>query len=177
MLSRRLGEAQDGLAKTTAKSKDLFSTLSMLPGPVGQFFSQLQGGIELLKTFSSFTFKDLAFQFGETADDIADIGKNLSNVDGETFDSVTESADGKPSTEKGRWTDILMKKGDKWMLVGDHGGEIDSDDMRNYYYYKAKIKFIPRDENGQQGFPDSSIAWLIVHKKYDVNDILGFIKK
>ena len=94
MLSRRLGEAQDGLAKTTAKSKDLFSTLSMLPGPVGQFFSQLQGGIELLKTFSSFTFKDLAFQFGETADDIADIGKNLSNVDGETFDSVTESADG-----------------------------------------------------------------------------------
>ena len=93
MLSRRLGEAQDGLAKTTAKSKDLFSTLSMLPGPVGQFFSQLQGGIELLKTFSSFTFKDLSFQFSETADDIADIGKNLSGVNGDAIDAVGNSAE------------------------------------------------------------------------------------
>jgi hypothetical protein len=29
--------------------------------------------------------------------------------------------------EKGRWTDILMKKNGKWMLVGDHGGEVDND--------------------------------------------------
>ena len=43
------------------------------------------------------------------------------------YTQVTESPDGKPNTEKGRWTDILMKKGDKWMLVGDHGGEIKSD--------------------------------------------------
>ena len=40
------------------------------------------------------------------------------------YTQVTESPDGKPNTEKGRWTDILMKKGGKWMLVGDHGGEI-----------------------------------------------------
>lgn len=40
------------------------------------------------------------------------------------YTQVTESPDGKPNTEKGRWTDILMKKGDKWVLVGDHGGEI-----------------------------------------------------
>ena len=44
------------------------------------------------------------------------------------YTQVTEGADGKPNTEKGRWTDILMKKGDKWMLVGDHGGEIKNDD-------------------------------------------------
>jgi hypothetical protein len=93
LLSSRLGEAQDGLAKTTAKSKDLFSSLSMLPGPVGQFFGQLQGSIELLKTFSSFTFKDLAFQFGETADDIADIGKNLGGVNGDAIESVGDSAE------------------------------------------------------------------------------------
>jgi len=41
---------------------------------------------------------------------------------------VTEKQDGTPMSEKGRWTDILMKKGDKWMLVGDHGGEIKNDD-------------------------------------------------
>jgi ketosteroid isomerase-like protein len=43
------------------------------------------------------------------------------------YTQVRESNDGKPTTEKGRWTDIVMKKGDKWVLVGDHGGETDDD--------------------------------------------------
>jgi hypothetical protein len=94
LLSTRLGDAQDGLAKTTAKSKDLFSSLSMLPGPVGQFFNQLQGGIELLKTFSSFSLKDLKFQFGETVNDIKDIKEGFGGVsDGikNTTDTTKES--------------------------------------------------------------------------------------
>ena len=40
------------------------------------------------------------------------------------FSQVVEQNDGTPREEKGRWTDILMKKNGKWMLVGDHGGEI-----------------------------------------------------
>lgn len=40
------------------------------------------------------------------------------------YTQVTEGPDGKPNTERGRWTDILMKKGSKWLLVGDHGGEV-----------------------------------------------------
>ena len=40
------------------------------------------------------------------------------------YTQVYESMDGKPTTEKGRWTDILMKKDGKWLMVGDHGGEI-----------------------------------------------------
>ena len=44
------------------------------------------------------------------------------------YSQVLESTDGKPTTERGRWTDILMKKGGKWMLVGDHGGEIKHED-------------------------------------------------
>jgi hypothetical protein len=40
------------------------------------------------------------------------------------YTQVTESDKGKSNTERGRWTDILMKKSGKWMLVGDHGGEI-----------------------------------------------------
>ncbi|NWF89061.1 MAG: nuclear transport factor 2 family protein [Ignavibacteriaceae bacterium] len=43
------------------------------------------------------------------------------------YTQVTEGTDGKPNTERGRWTDILMKKAGKWMLVGDHGGEIKND--------------------------------------------------
>ena len=80
VLSSKLGDAQDQLAKTTAKSKDLFSSLSMLPGPVGQFFGQLQGAIELLKTFSSFSLKDLKFQLGETVNDIKDIKEGFGGV-------------------------------------------------------------------------------------------------
>lgn len=44
------------------------------------------------------------------------------------YTQVSENAEGKSNTERGRWTDILMKKGDKWLLVGDHGGEIKNDD-------------------------------------------------
>ena len=44
------------------------------------------------------------------------------------YTTVTEDTDGKPVTERGRWTDILMKKDGKWMLVGDHGGEIKNND-------------------------------------------------
>jgi ketosteroid isomerase-like protein len=31
--------------------------------------------------------------------------------------------DGKKKVESGRWTDILMKQGGKWLCIGDHGGE------------------------------------------------------
>ncbi len=41
---------------------------------------------------------------------------------------VNENNEGKPMVERGRWTDILMKKDGKWLLVGDHGGEVENDD-------------------------------------------------
>lgn len=31
--------------------------------------------------------------------------------------------DYKRTPEMGRWTDILMKQGDKWVMIVDHGGE------------------------------------------------------
>ena len=38
------------------------------------------------------------------------------------YSNITKDKDGKVSFESGRWTDILMKKGDKWVMIGDHGG-------------------------------------------------------
>jgi ketosteroid isomerase-like protein len=38
------------------------------------------------------------------------------------YTTVKETQDGKKSTENGRWTDILLKQGNKWVLIGDHGG-------------------------------------------------------
>jgi ketosteroid isomerase-like protein len=38
-----------------------------------------------------------------------------------------KDAEGKEKGEAGRWTDILMKQGDKWVMIGDHGGRTSKD--------------------------------------------------
>jgi len=38
------------------------------------------------------------------------------------WSSLVKDAEGKERNESGRWTDILMKQGDKWVLIGDSGG-------------------------------------------------------
>jgi ketosteroid isomerase-like protein len=40
------------------------------------------------------------------------------------YTQIMKNADGKNEQVKGRWTDILMKKGDRWVLIGDQGGRI-----------------------------------------------------
>jgi ketosteroid isomerase-like protein len=44
------------------------------------------------------------------------------------YSQIIKDTDGKEKTEAGRWTDILIKQGDKWVLIGDHGGRDMSDD-------------------------------------------------
>jgi ketosteroid isomerase-like protein len=41
--------------------------------------------------------------------------------------SMAREIDGKKSMESGKWTDILLKQGTKWVLIGDHGGADKSD--------------------------------------------------
>ena len=43
------------------------------------------------------------------------------------FTSIYKDADGKEKSVSGRWTDILMKQGDKWVMIGDHGGRTSKD--------------------------------------------------
>ncbi len=35
---------------------------------------------------------------------------------------IEEDAEGKEKSSSGRWLDIMKKQGDKWVLIGDHGG-------------------------------------------------------
>jgi ketosteroid isomerase-like protein len=35
---------------------------------------------------------------------------------------IVKDAEGKEQSRSGRWADVLMKQGDKWVLIGDHGG-------------------------------------------------------
>jgi ketosteroid isomerase-like protein len=37
---------------------------------------------------------------------------------------IMKNTEGKTEDMKGRWTDILMKQGDRWVMIGDHGGRI-----------------------------------------------------
>jgi ketosteroid isomerase-like protein len=43
------------------------------------------------------------------------------------YSVVYKDAEGKEKSESGRWTDILMKQGDKWVIIGDHGGRTSKD--------------------------------------------------
>lgn len=40
---------------------------------------------------------------------------------------LMKNADGKNEEVQGRWTDILAKQGDRWVLIGDHGGRMKKD--------------------------------------------------
>ena len=43
------------------------------------------------------------------------------------YHSVIKDAEGKQQDVTGRWTDILMKQGDRWVMIGDHGGQTSKD--------------------------------------------------
>ena len=80
LLANKQGDIQDALARTKAKSGDLLTSLQLLPGPVGDFASKINGAISALKLFTSFSVKDIAFQFKQLNDDLNDVVKNLFGV-------------------------------------------------------------------------------------------------
>jgi len=44
------------------------------------------------------------------------------------FTEISNDAEGKEKTSSGRWTDILLKQGDRWVMVADHGGAAPGND-------------------------------------------------
>jgi ketosteroid isomerase-like protein len=43
------------------------------------------------------------------------------------YSMMIKGEDGKEKNNSGRWTDVLMKQGDKWLLIADHGGQDDEE--------------------------------------------------
>jgi ketosteroid isomerase-like protein len=43
------------------------------------------------------------------------------------YTEIVKDTEGKEKTRSGRWADIVMKQGDKWVLIGDHGGRTSKD--------------------------------------------------
>lgn len=44
------------------------------------------------------------------------------------YSQATKDKEEKMHSEQGRWTDILVKQGDRWVLFADHGGAMPEDD-------------------------------------------------
>lgn len=82
LLTNKLNDTKDNLDRVNAKSKEFFGTLSLLPGPVGQFSNQIDNSIGLLKTFSGFKLNDIKNQLVGLGKDILDIGAALLKVTG-----------------------------------------------------------------------------------------------
>jgi hypothetical protein len=78
ILSTKLDDVQDKMEKTKLRTGDLFTTLQLLPGPIGEISSKFNGAIALLNSFTDFSFADLQTQFKKTIDDVKDIGAALS---------------------------------------------------------------------------------------------------
>jgi len=98
ILRNKVNDTQDSLARVNTKSGEFFNTLSLIPGPIGDVSNQLDNSIGLLKTFSSFSLKDIGNQFKGLINDLAGVFDNLTGVNkaakelGEGNTSLAQSA-------------------------------------------------------------------------------------
>lgn len=90
ILRNKLNETQDQFARVNAKSRELFGTLSLIPGPIGEIAGKVNGAISLLKTFSGFSFAELKSQFGGLLSDIKGILIQLGSW-GESTQQLSQS--------------------------------------------------------------------------------------
>jgi hypothetical protein len=93
LLRKKLNDTRDNFERVNAKSRELFGTLSLIPGPVGEIAGKLNGAISLFKTFSGFSFKDLSNQFKGLVEDIKGILINLGSW-GEGTKNLSTDLDG-----------------------------------------------------------------------------------
>lgn len=80
LLANKINETQDELERVNQKSKDLFATLALIPGPVGEFAGRANGALSAIKLLSGFKLTDLKNQFKELGKDILEIPKNMLSI-------------------------------------------------------------------------------------------------
>jgi hypothetical protein len=90
LLTNTLNETKDNLDRVNTKSRELFSTFSLIPGPIGDIAGKINGVIGLLKTFSGFKLSDVKNQFTELGRDLVGIANNILGL-GEKADEAKDS--------------------------------------------------------------------------------------
>ena len=89
LLTNTLNETKDNLDRVNTKSRELFSTFSLIPGPIGEIAGKINGVIGLLKTFSGFKLSDVKNQFTELGRDLVGIANNILGL-GEKADEAKD---------------------------------------------------------------------------------------
>jgi hypothetical protein len=84
IMSKKVNELKDKQADLNVRSKEFFGVMSALPGPLGMVGGQLDNNIDLMKTFTSLSPKDLSSKFKALMGDVKDIGKGLLDLTGIT---------------------------------------------------------------------------------------------
>jgi len=93
LLISKFNDINDELDKTNLKSKEFLGALGTLPGPVGAFAGSLDGAINQLKSFTSFSFSDIKKQVVDIGEDFGKIAKRIGDATGITkLYTVTNNA-------------------------------------------------------------------------------------
>lgn len=109
-LSEQLKDNRDKLELVRAKSRDLFESFSLIPGPIGQIGSATDGALGKLKLLSSFDLKDVKGQFRAIGDDIKLVGANIGKATGITkLYEATVGGLGKAFKVMGASTNVASK--------------------------------------------------------------------
>lgn len=63
LLVAKLNDTRDAFDRVNIKGKEIFGTLGLIPGPIGEIAARTNSAIDALKVFGSFTVTDLKAQF------------------------------------------------------------------------------------------------------------------
>lgn len=69
LLVAKLNDTRDAFDRVNIKGKEIFGTLGLIPGPIGEIAARTNSAIDALKVFGSFSANDLKAQFAALGDD------------------------------------------------------------------------------------------------------------
>lgn len=84
LLVNKLNDTRDAFDRVNIKGKEIFGTLGLIPGPIGEIAARTNSAIDALKIFGSFKATDIKAQFSALGNDIKDAGKTLGQLTGIT---------------------------------------------------------------------------------------------
>jgi hypothetical protein len=93
ILNNTFNDTKDALDRVNTKSKDIFGTFSLIPGPIGQISGSLEQTIDAFKIFGSLKTTDIKAQLGNLAQDFKGMLTTIGNLTGITkLYTVTNTA-------------------------------------------------------------------------------------
>jgi hypothetical protein len=84
LLVAKLNDTRDAFDRVNIKGKEIFGTLGLIPGPIGEIAARANSAIDALKIFGSFKASDLQAQFAALRGDLVEVGSTIGRLTGIT---------------------------------------------------------------------------------------------